>query len=64
VQQTKKPIFSKRTADEWRNWSYIKGRIGQQLKEHYRACATEELPPRLVALQKKLDDELPEKQKQ
>jgi len=64
VQQTKKPAFSKRTDEAWRDWSYTKDRIGQQLKEHYRACATEELPPRLVALLKKLDHELPEKQNQ
>jgi anti-sigma factor NepR-like protein len=60
VQQTKKPIFSKRNDEAWRVWSFTKDRIGQQLKAHYRAITTEELPPRLVALLKKLDHELPE----
>jgi Anti-sigma factor NepR len=64
MEQPKKPIFSKRTPDEWRDWSYTKDRIGQQLKAHYQACTTEELPPRLVELLKKLDHELPEKQNQ
>jgi len=57
MQQTKKPPFSKRTAEEWRDWSYTKERIGLQLKAHYQALATEELPPRLLALLKRLDEE-------
>jgi hypothetical protein len=47
----------KRTPDELHNWALTKERMGQQLKDHYRACTTEELPPRLLALIKKLDDE-------
>jgi hypothetical protein len=31
--------------------------IGDQLRAYYRACMTEELPPRLLALLKKLDEE-------
>jgi len=46
----------KRTPEELHVWSYAKARIGQQLKEHYHACTTEELPPRLLALIKKLDE--------
>jgi len=57
TQQTKRPRFSKRTADEWRDWSYTKDRIGQQLKAHYQALASEELPPRLLVLLKKLNEE-------
>ena len=57
MQQTKKPRFSKRTAEEWRDWSYTKERIGLQLKAHYQALTTEELPPRLLALLKKFDEE-------
>jgi hypothetical protein len=57
MQQTKKPRFSKRTAEEWCDWSYTKERIGLQLKAHYQALATEELPPRLLALLKRLDEE-------
>ena len=57
MRQTKKPRFSKRTAKELRDWSYIKDRIGEQLKAHYQALETEELPPRLLALLKKFDEE-------
>ena len=56
TQQTKEPRFSKRT-EESRDWSYTKERIGLQLKAHYHALATEELPPRLLALLKKFDEE-------
>ena len=56
MQQTKKRRFSKRT-EESRDWSYTKERIGLQLKAHYQALATEELPPRLLALLKKFDEE-------
>ena len=54
TQQSKKPL--KRT-EESRDWSYTKERIGLQLKAHYHALATEELPPRLLALLKKFDEE-------
>jgi hypothetical protein len=57
VQQTKKPTFSKRTLDEWRDWSSTKDRIGQQLRSYYQAYTTEELPPRLRALIQKLSEE-------
>ena len=57
MQQIKKPRFSKRTAEEWRDRAYTKERIGQQLKAYYQALATEELPPRLLALLKKFDEE-------
>jgi Anti-sigma factor NepR len=60
VQQTKKPVFSKRSDDAWRDWSSTKDRIGEQLKAHYQAIATEELPPRLLALLKKFDSDNPE----
>jgi anti-sigma factor NepR-like protein len=57
VQQTKKPTFSKRTPDEWRDWSSTKDRIGEQLRRYYQAYTTEELPPRLRALIEKLGEE-------
>ena len=57
MQQIKKPRFSKRTAEGGRDWSYTKERIGLQLKAHYQAVATEQLPPRLLALLKRLDEE-------
>jgi hypothetical protein len=41
---------------EWLDWYQTRERIGQQLRDYYRACATEELPPRLLALIKKLDE--------
>jgi Anti-sigma factor NepR len=53
-------MFSKRTDDAWRDWSFTKDRIGQQLKAHYQAITSEELPPRLLALLKKLDSENPD----
>jgi hypothetical protein len=45
-----------RTEAEWLDWCQTKERIGQQLRDYYRACTTEELPPRLLALVKKLDE--------
>jgi hypothetical protein len=46
-----------RTADEWNNWCLASERITKELKEYYRACMTGELPPQLLALSKKLDEE-------
>jgi hypothetical protein len=57
MQQPKKPIFSKRPDDAWRDWCQTRDRIGQKLREFYRANMTEELPPRLVALIEGLDEE-------
>ena len=47
-----------RTPDRWYNWCLVRERIDNELKEYYRACTTGELPPQLLALSKKLDDEL------
>jgi Anti-sigma factor NepR len=59
--QTATKRGSKRvTPEELRNWSITKEQIGYQLRKHYLACTTEELPPRLLALLKKLDEERPE----
>jgi hypothetical protein len=57
-------IPMKRTPEERHHWSLITERMGQQLKEYYRACTAEELPPQLLTLLKKLDQELPEEQDQ
>jgi hypothetical protein len=46
-----------RTPDEWNNWCLARERIAKELKEYYQACATKELPPRLVALTKKFNEE-------
>jgi hypothetical protein len=43
-----------RTPDEWH---IARSRIDDELKEYYRACTTGELPPQLLALSKKLDEE-------
>jgi hypothetical protein len=48
---------TKSKAPELRDWSSTKDRIGQQLKAMYQMCMTEELPPRLLELMKKLDEE-------
>jgi hypothetical protein len=53
-----------RTPDEWHNWCIARSRIADELKEYYRACMTGELPPQLLTLSKKLDEELVKKQEQ
>jgi hypothetical protein len=54
--------MTKRTPDQSLYWSQTNKIIGQQLRAYYRACTTEELPPRLIALTKKLDEERPPEQ--
>src|SRR5262249_35717389 len=51
-----------RTADEWADWCIAKNRMADELKEYYQACSTGELPPQLLNLSKKLDEELLKKQ--
>jgi hypothetical protein len=46
------------------NSARIREQIGHLLKDHYQACMTQSLPPRLLALLKKLDQELPEEKVQ
>ena len=46
------------------NLARIRERIGHWLKDHYQTCTTDELPLRLLALLKKLDQELPEEKDQ
>jgi hypothetical protein len=48
----------KRTPDQLRYWSETNEVIGHQLRAYYQACTTEELPPRLLAALKKLDQEI------
>jgi hypothetical protein len=48
----------KRTADQLRYWSETNKIIGHKLRAHYQTCTTEELPPRLLAVLKKLDEEI------
>jgi hypothetical protein len=61
MQRTTKRRFL--TPDELRDWSLTRGQIGDQLKKYYQACTTEDLPPRLLALVKKLDEEQPEEKR-
>jgi len=49
------------TPDEWDKWCLTRGRIADELIEYYRACAMRELPPQLLALSEKLDQELRKK---
>jgi hypothetical protein len=51
-----------RTPDEWNKWCLARERIDEELKEYYRACTTGKLAPQLLALSKKLDEELLKKQ--
>jgi len=48
----------KRTADQWRYWSETNKLIGEKLRAYYQACTKEQLPPRLLAVLKKLDEEI------
>jgi hypothetical protein len=50
-----------RLSGEWLAWCQTKERLGQQLRDYYRAYTTEELPSRLQAVIKKLEEEFPEK---
>ena len=44
--------------DEWNNWCLARSLIDEELTKYYRACTTGDLPPQLLALSKKLDEEL------
>ena len=54
------PIYSmpKRPPGQLHYWSEVNKIIGQKLRAYYQARTTEELPPRLLALLKKLDEEI------
>jgi hypothetical protein len=51
-----------RTPDEWVDWCLARNRIDDELTEYYQACRSRELPPQLITLSKKLDEELLKKQ--
>ena len=58
-------MSEKDRSDELARLSLTREQIGQQLRNYYRACTTEELPPQLLALLKKLDQgNSPEEQEQ
>jgi predicted metal-dependent hydrolase len=46
---------------EWLHRDQTREQIGQKLWDYYRAYATEEVPPRLLALIKQLDNKEPER---
>ncbi len=54
----------KRTPDERHNWYLAIVQIAKEPKEYYRASTTGELPPQLLALSKKIDEELQRKYEQ
>ena len=49
----------KRTPSESFHWNKTRERMDRLLRDHYRACTGQELPPQLLALIKKLDEERP-----
>jgi len=52
--------MARRTPDQLRYWSETNKVIGQKLRAYYQACTTEKLPPELLAVLKKLDEEVPQ----
>jgi hypothetical protein len=46
----------KRTLEQTLHWSQTNYIIGQRLRAYYRACISEEIPPRLRALTKRLEN--------
>ena len=50
-------MYRKRSPDDHENAARIRELIGRSLKEHYQACLTGELPPRLLSLLEKLDED-------
>ena len=50
----------KRTASESFHWNTTRERMDELLRDHYRVCMSQELPPKLLAVLKKLDEERPE----
>jgi hypothetical protein len=51
---------SNNDTSELRAWSLAREQIGQNLKTFYERCMTDDLPPRLREVIKKLDNEEPE----
>jgi hypothetical protein len=47
----------KRTPAELFQWSKTRERMDKLLRDHYRACTSQELSPQVVALLKKLRNE-------
>jgi len=47
----------KRTPDQAHYWSETNKIIGEKLRAYYQACTAEKLPPQLLALVKKIQNE-------
>jgi hypothetical protein len=52
--------MSKRTPDQVRHWFETNKVIGRQLQKYYQGFMTDELPPRLREVLKKLDENVVE----
>ena len=50
-------MYKKPKWEDSLNLAHIRERLGHLLKAHYHARVTDELPPRLLAALKKLDEE-------
>jgi Anti-sigma factor NepR len=57
-------MYRKSTPEDSLNSALIREQIGRSLRNRYQPCTSQELPPRLLALLKKLDQELPEEKDQ
>ena len=55
-------MYKERTPQNRRIPTRVRERIDQLVKDHCQACATLELPPRLLAVLKKLEEEEPRSQ--
>jgi Anti-sigma factor NepR len=53
-------MYRKSTPEDSLDSALVREQIGRSLRNHYQACTSQELPPRLLALLKKLDQELRE----
>jgi hypothetical protein len=53
-------MFTKRTPEETLNSARIRERMDKFLRDYYRACISQELPPNLRATLKKFENEEPE----
>jgi hypothetical protein len=53
-------MYKKPTQEDRLNAASIREQIGHSLRNYYQACITNEVPPRLLAALKKLDEGRPE----
>lgn len=53
-------MYKPRTSEQSLNSARIREEIGHSIRNYYQACMAHELPPRLRAALKKVDEEKPE----